>query len=153
MLPWQNVLVLIRSNQNILPELHLQLSKFGNFWLERNKMATGVTPNKQLTPLFTVNRNPPVSSWQVHNKYIVGRCGWGVEPASCYLFDCLIVTGLIPLVCMLKCAWQRHWTANCSWSAGWHLAWQPPPCMAVWMYVWITLSCFGQKCLLNVNVT
>ena len=47
------------------------------------------------------------------------------------------------------CPWVRYWTLNCSWGASWHLAWQPAPSL----YELITLSCFGQKHLLNaVNV-
>ena len=57
------------------------------------------------------------------------HCGSGVEPTSCYLK----VAGLIPLVCMSKCPWAR-WTPNCSWCAGWHLAWQPPPSVYECMY-------------------
>ena len=51
--------------------------------------------------------------------------------------------------------WARYWTPNCSWCAGWHLVWQPPPSVYVCMYVWITVSRFGQKCLpnaLNVHI-
>ena len=39
----------------------------------------------------------------------------------------LLSSGLIPLVCMSKCSWARYWIPNCSWYAGRHLAWQPPP--------------------------
>ena len=44
---------------------------------------------------------------------------------------------------MSKRPWARYWTPNCSWCAGRHLAWQLP------VYVWITVSRFGQKLLLN----
>ena len=37
------------------------------------------------------------------------------------------------------------------WCAGWHLAWQPPPSVYECVYVWVTVSRFQQKCLLNVN--
>ena len=54
----------------------------------------------------------------------------------------------VPLVCMSLCPWARYWTPELlmCWSA---------PCIAataisVWMYVWITVSRFGQKYLLNV---
>ena len=33
-----------------------------------------------------------------------GRCGSGVETASCYRK----VAGLIPVVCMSKCPWARY---------------------------------------------
>ena len=61
-----------------------------------------------------------------------------------------MVAGLIPLVLMSKCPWERYWKLNCSWC---HLAWQPPPSVHVCMYAWITLSYLGQKHLLNVNKT
>ena len=51
---------------------------------------------------------------------------------------------------MSKCPWARHWTPNCSWRAGQHLAWQPTT-ISVRMYVWITVSRFEQKLLLNVK--
>ena len=54
-----------------------------------------------------------------------------VEPASCFWK----VAGLIPLVCILKCPWASYWTPNCSWCAGQHLAWQPPPSLYACMYV------------------
>ena len=75
-------------------------------------------------------------------------CGSGTELASWYWK----VAGLIPLVCMSKCPWARNWTPNCSWCAGRHPAWQPPPSV----YGWMTLSRFGHKHLpnaLNVNVS
>ena len=37
------------------------------------------------------------------------------------------VAGSIHLASMLKCPWARYWTPNCSWCAGRHPAWQPPP--------------------------
>ena len=51
-----------------------------------------------------------------------GSCGSGVE-----------VAGSIPLVCMSKCPWAKYWTPNCSWCAGRHLAWQPPPSVYEYM--------------------
>ena len=75
----------------------------------------------------------------------VGVCGSGVEPASCYRkFTCSI-----PLVCILKCPWARYWTPNCSWCAGQHLAWPPPPSVYECMCVWIIISHFGRKRLPN----
>ena len=72
-------------------------------------------------------------------KYYVGcSCGSGLEPASCYQK----VVDSILLVCMLKCPWYRYWTWNCSWCSGGHHRHQ---CM----HVWITVSCFGPKRLLN----
>ena len=35
---------------------------------------------------------------------ILGGCGSGVEPPSCYWK----VAGSVPLVCMLKCPWARY---------------------------------------------
>ena len=35
-----------------------------------------------------------------------------------------------------KCPWARHLTPNCSWRAGWYLAWQPIA-VGVWMCVWM----------------
>ena len=70
-----------------------------------------------------------------------GSCGSGVEPVSCYWK----VAGSIPFICMPKCPWARHWTPNCSWCADRHLSWQPPSSV----YVWITVSRFGQKRLLT----
>ena len=54
----------------------------------------------------------------------------------------------IPLVFMSKCPLARYWTPKLL------LMCRSAPCMAataisVWMYVWITVSCFGQKRLLN----
>ena len=63
-----------------------------------------------------------------------------VEPASCNRK----VASSIPHVCMSKCPWARYWTPNCSWCAGRHLAY-PHQCMNVW----ITVSRFVQKHLLN----
>ena len=70
----------------------------------------------------------------------------GTPLAPCYQK----VAGSIPLVCMSKRPWARYWTPNCSWCAGRHLAWQPS------VYVWITVSRFGQKLQLNslnVNIS
>ena len=60
----------------------------------------------------------------------VDGCGSGDEPASCYQK----VAGSGLLVCMLKCPWAR-----CSWCAG-------------WQNVWITVSHYGLKRLINVNI-
>ena len=35
-----------------------------------------------------------------------------------------------------KCPWARHLTPNCSWRAGWYLAWQPIA-VGVWMCLWM----------------
>ena len=73
-------------------------------------------------------------------SYYWAVCCSEVEPASCYRK----VTGLFPLVCMLKCPWARYWTRNCSWCAGPHLAWQPPPsvykCMNYCKTLWTKAS-------------
>ena len=74
----------------------------------------------------------------------MGGCGSVVGPASCYQK----VAGSAPLVCVSKCPWARYWTPKLllmCWST---------PCMAataigVGMCVWITVSCFGQKCPLD----
>ena len=64
---------------------------------------------------------------------------WGgswIEPAPCYRKD----AGFIPLVCMSKCPWARHWTPNCSWCA-----WLAPCMAAAAISVWMC----GQKRLIN----
>ena len=40
-----------------------------------------------------------------------------------------------PTLGVSKCPWARHLTLNCSWRAGWYLAWQPIA-IGVWMCVW-----------------
>ena len=40
-----------------------------------------------------------------------------------------------PTLSVSKCPWARHLTPNCSWRAGWYLAWQPIA-VGVWM-VWM----------------
>ena len=37
-----------------------------------------------------------------------------------------------PTLGVSKCPWARHLTPNCSWWAGWYLAWQPIA-VGVWM--------------------
>ena len=37
-----------------------------------------------------------------------------------------------PTLGVSKCPWARHLTPNCSWRAGWYLAWQPIA-VGVWM--------------------
>ena len=64
-----------------------------------------------------------------------GGCGSGVESASCYRK----VAGSVSLVCMWKCPWTRYWTPHCSWCAGRHLAWQPPPEVYERMYELLSL--------------
>ena len=39
-----------------------------------------------------------------------------------------------PTLGMLKCPWARRLTPNCSWRAGWYLAWQPIA-VGVWVCV------------------
>ena len=39
-----------------------------------------------------------------------------------------------PTLGVSKCPWARHLTPNCSWWAGWYLAWQPIA-VGVWMCV------------------
>ena len=84
------------------------------------------------------------------NRNAPTGCSSGVEPTSCYQK----VASLIPLVCMSKCKnIEPQKLLLMCWSA---------PCMAattitisVWIHVWITVSCCGQKCqlnALNVNV-
>ena len=77
-----------------------------------------------------------LNSWY---RYILGSCGSGVEPASYYLK----VGGLIPLACMSKCPWIRHWTPNCSWCAA-------RQCMNVCVYcgkpLWTKVEC-ERKCV------
>ena len=41
-----------------------------------------------------------------------------------------------PTLGMSKCPWARHLTPNCSWRAGWYLAWQPIA-VGVWVCVWM----------------
>ena len=75
---------------------------------------------------------------------------FGVEPVSWYQK----VAGSVPLVCMLKCPWARYQMPNCSWYAGRHLAWQPPPsvyeCMTYCKSLWTKASDKCPKC--NVNL-
>ena len=43
------------------------------------------------------------------------------QQKSCVRVSCYQkVAGSVPLVCMSKCPWARHWTPNCSWCAGRH---------------------------------
>lgn len=41
-----------------------------------------------------------------------------------------------PLETLAKCPWATHWTPYCSWLAGSHLAWQPPPSVSECVCVW-----------------
>ena len=41
-----------------------------------------------------------------------------------------------PTLGVSKCPWARHLTPNCSWRAGWCLAWQPIA-VGVWVCVWM----------------
>ena len=41
-----------------------------------------------------------------------------------------------PTLGVSKCPWARRLTHNCSWRAGWYLAWQPIA-VGVWMCVWM----------------
>ena len=78
-------------------------------------------------------------------RFIRRAGGSGVEPASCYQ----VVAGLIPLV--LKCLLARYWNPKlllmcCS------ATYMAATAISEWMYcmyVCITVSCFGQKHLLN----
>ena len=61
-----------------------------------------------------------------------------------------------PSLGVSKCPWARHLTPNCSWRAGWCLAWQPIA-IGVWMYGWMRgINCTVlwikalYKCHLNV---
>ena len=53
-----------------------------------------------------------------------------------------------PTLGVSKCPRARHLTPNCSWWAGWYLAWQPIT-VGVWMCVWMgeweayIVKCFG----------
>ena len=50
-----------------------------------------------------------------------------------------------PTLGVSKCPWARHLTPNCSWRAGWYLAWQPIA-IGVWVCVngWMRgINCFG----------
>ena len=48
----------------------------------------------------------------------------------------LIESQFNPTLGVSKCPWARHLTPNCSWRAGWCLAWQPIA-VGVWMCVWM----------------
>ena len=85
-----------------------------------------------------------LSGCSLQTNHFWGGCGSVVEPASCYQK----VAGLISLICISKCPWATYWTPNCSWRAGRHLTWQPPP--SVYEWIKINESPFGQKCLLNL---
>ena len=52
------------------------------------------------------------------------------------------VDGSIPLVFMSKRSWARYWTPNCSW---WLVPCMAATALSVQVYVWITVSHFGQK--------
>ena len=41
-----------------------------------------------------------------------------------------------PTLAVSKYPWARHLTPNCSWRAGWYLAWQAIA-VGVWMFVWM----------------
>ena len=113
--------------------------------------ASSTTNDTSFTSIVLVKISIAKSLSQISSKpeqikttnYQWGGCGSGVE--SCYRE----VAGLTLLVWMSECPWARCWTPSCSWCAGWHLAWQPPPS------VYECMSRFGWKCLLNglnVNV-
>ena len=75
----------------------------------------------------------------------MGGCGSGLEPA-------FIIRGSLvrfPLVCLLKCPWARHWTPNCSWCVGRHLAWLPLPSVNNCKSLWTKVS---TKCILILNL-
>ena len=44
-----------------------------------------------------------------------------------------------PTLGVSQCPWARHLTPNCSWQAGWYLAWQPIA-VGVWMCVWMCVN-------------
>ena len=47
-----------------------------------------------------------------------------------------------PTLSVSKCPWARRLTPNCSWRAGWYLAWQPIA-VGVWMCEWEALIVIG----------
>ena len=49
------------------------------------------------------------------------------------------VAGSIPLVCMSNCPWARCWTPNCQ------LCWLAATAISDWMYIWMTVSHFGEQ--------
>ena len=61
----------------------------------------------------------------------VGRCGSGGRAVVWQSEGCRFD----PTLGVSKCPWARHLTPNCSWRAGWYLAWQPIA-VGVWMCVW-----------------
>ena len=68
------------------------------------------------------------------------KCGSGVDPAYCYQK----AAGSISLGGMSKRPWARDWTQTAP-----HVLVSNLHGVSVWMCVWITVSRFGQKCLLN----
>ena len=62
----------------------------------------------------------------------MGRCGSGGRAVVWQSEGCRFD----PTLGVSKCPWARHLTPNCSWRAGWYLAWQPIA-VGVWMCVWM----------------
>ena len=62
----------------------------------------------------------------------MGRCGSGGRAVVWQSEGCRFDSTLG----VSKCPWARHLTPNCSWRAGWYLAWQPIA-VGVWMCVWM----------------
>ena len=62
----------------------------------------------------------------------LGRCGSGGRAVVWQSEGCRFD----PTLGVSKCPWARHLTPNCSWRAGWYLAWQPIA-VGVWMCVWM----------------
>ena len=67
-----------------------------------------------------------------NRRQIWGRCGSGGRAVVWQSEGCRFD----PTLGVSKCPWARHLTPNCSWRAGWYLAWQPIA-VGVWMCVWM----------------
>ena len=95
----------------------------GSFmWDRRSNCAVSSLANVSMKRNNTNDKTHTHTLQLIHNLSSNGyKDCRQVEPASCYQE----VVGSIPLVCMSKCPYARHWTPNCSWCAGRHLAWQP----------------------------
>ena len=107
-----------------------QRAKVGNDkwmrgWIERRNRIkpTGRSTERSVWKCCLLLCDRTAALIGTRDNTVKAGCGSGMKPASCYRK----VASLIPLVCMSKCPWIRYRTPNCSWCAGWHLAWQPPP--------------------------
>ena len=88
--------------------MHSECTFFFTSWFWRYPKGYCPAQNIVVLPLVVMESGKTADLLCCSSKLIVnmGGCGSRVEPASCYLK----AAGLIPLVCISKCPWERHWT-------------------------------------------